>query len=1349
MAYKLGQAEIEYRVSREEIIDTLEAAGLGLENHNPNANLTPEQEKAIRDYYGNANHENDDRKPKARTVIKQTEKAEFPILVRISDRNAAQEFDHSKNNYQFDEIIEYLSNNVCQTYSYRVSDTTYCIVVPIEQFDGQVEIFCDYRHYTFDMRLKKRGFTRFVKVIDLPDTEFCKVHFCTFKFLKRNEDAELSDMQVMDNFKKQLDALEVMPRNAIKEQCKIWSYYIKAQQHLYNKLAEPYTCVGKPVLTEKPASNGSGIISYNLEFEINAEKSEEFRQFEDKLLDNYNILADVSADGSAFMTREDIFKWIDRIIAKDFHDSIVREPKIGCILQIRPYNNSEKLQKAIGSELKMIVRRSSVDVYDYDKPENVETKLKPFGYKWTGYDVKFKLINDVDAENEKLINDYSVTLNNDTVNKKYQKDNSERELLIPNLAIEEYTKFLSNEVDPEEGTELLYQSLCMVYGTQNVSREVFLHFHKEDSDFDFDNFDTGSWKEIDREIALLQFVQPRAEGENGGNNIYFEFETLSELKDKIEQIEQLDSFVIVKSPRDDDFKFKVKFDIVSDKSYRQLFHEKLEQLSGVEFCTEVPTENGRNNLIYLGKLNSRESSMSKLVLYLPNIRKEDKIKNEKFLRFWNEDPVINHIHANLRGDIVKISWLKQTMDKLTVNDGWEPDSRPVNERIKEFIFDSTKAKPIEKFENVEIESTEEYDALERNAILNLNDSQKIAVLKGLSAEDLCLLQGPPGTGKTTVIAELIWQHIRQNQKSKLLLTSETNLAVDNALERLMNGKTANESLGQYLTIIKPIRFGKSIKFEEEGKRYSLERIEKWIDNDVVYEDEYEFEEETLEKDADVEDFDTEVSQDNYEDNVVQHWMSKIANRAKHKDPKYAEVLKDWSWGLERPDIETKEMFKDAYMRNVNVIGSTCSSTGSPGFKTEYLKTFRQMDKDDQKAVHNLIRRINNPSSKLETIKDLAEQLGLSLNPKDPTDFTAIKKEIYKRYSIAFDIVIMDEASKALPPELLLPLCFGKKSIVIGDHRQLPPMLNEKDFREALSDLNDDEASRISDDLDKNFVDTSQFKRLILGLPSKSSIKSTFDTQYRMHPSINDVIKQFYIHDESKGLWCGLNKDLVDSPDLSLPDSRYHGLSHVDFISPDTHTIWVNVEAPERTEGTSKVNEMEVEAVKTVLTYLKKSESFDRYMDFWRTNSNILPHKRHEEQEIGIISFYGKQVKRLNDCVRPFARTLDIPIRLNTVDKFQGMERNIVIVSTVRSDKRIKLNNDIENNDDIGFARSPERLNVALSRARRLLIVVGNKNFFANFKDKEGNYLYRNAIKEIERTGKVIEYKNLTAYRNNE
>ena len=135
-------------------------------------------------------------------------------------------------------------------------------------------------------------------------------------------------------------------------------------------------------------------------------------------------------------------------------------------------------------------------------------------------------------------------------------------------------------------------------------------------------------------------------------------------------------------------------------------------------------------------------------------------------------------------------------------------------------------------------------------------------------------------------------------------------------------------------------------------------------------------------------------------------------------------------------------------------------------------------------------------------------------------------------------------------------------------------------------------------------------------------------------------------------------------------------------------------------------------------------------------------RKKEEKEIGIISFYGKQVKKMQESVRPVARELSIPIRLKTVDKFQGMERNIIIVSTVRSNKNKKLNGFIATNNDAGFAKSPERLNVALSRARRLLIVVGNKSFFSGIKDNEGKYLYRNAINEIEKNGLVIDYNDL-------
>ena len=82
---------------------------------------------------------------------------------------------------------------------------------------------------------------------------------------------------------------------------------------------------------------------------------------------------------------------------------------------------------------------------------------------------------------------------------------------------------------------------------------------------------------------------------------------------------------------------------------------------------------------------------------------------------------------------------------------------------------------------------------------------------------MALIQGPPGTGKTTVIAEIIWQTLLREPKAKLLITSQTNLAVDNALERIKGKK-----------LVRPIRVGNIDKFEDEGKVYSNDRIKSWI-----------------------------------------------------------------------------------------------------------------------------------------------------------------------------------------------------------------------------------------------------------------------------------------------------------------------------------------------------------------------------------------------------------------------------------------------------------------------------------------------------------------------------------------
>ena len=236
-----------------------------------------------------------------------------------------------------------------------------------------------------------------------------------------------------------------------------------------------------------------------------------------------------------------------------------------------------------------------------------------------------------------------------------------------------------------------------------------------------------------------------------------------------------------------------------------------------------------------------------------------------------------------------------------------------------------------------------------------------------------MLQGPPGTGKTTVIAELIWQHILKDSTKKLLLTSETNLAVDNALEKLMGSRNINDALSPYLSIIKPLRFGRSSKFEEDGKKYSVERIEKWLDEE--YEEELVYENEVSSLDSAVEEGMDEQEDGDVNNNAVQQWMSMIAQRAHsyaEQNPKYAELTGAYRASLCNPDGITKRYFKEKYFKHANVIGSTCSSTGSPSFAADYARVYssaiydRYVEKEGYKQtisdIKGLIVAANNEDS---------------------------------------------------------------------------------------------------------------------------------------------------------------------------------------------------------------------------------------------------------------------------------------------------------------------------------------------------------------------------------------------------
>ena len=1255
-------------------------------------------------------------------------------------------FDKPQNNnaLKFLEIKERLNNKELHCFFSKKTDDEIFVIVPMEDMGGQVEFVVTYSNFFLEIKAKSRKKSRFNSNVVIPDLQYAFDQLCTIHFVEDTEKdcVSLRDLFTNEELAKKALKLEVAPVTQIENQKEIWTKYIEAQNLIISTLQKPYSC--KTYYDPEISYFEDGETKRQIRFkvELNTNKRTEYSDFEDELKSQLNIEASFDGDGCVQLTYDEINRGLDSIIRKKFLSLLEREKKIGCILSIRPFNLEERITMMY-PEHKFRVEQNGrfllVSGIDSDIDEFSNSLAKDFNLIRTNRDYLEIHIKNVDnLFTSEHVDRYKISFG-----RAADKDSNQQELILPepvNQTTFRVRVDLSKEISEQH--TMLQNILACIYGKENVSRKILYAFSSEDNNIFNNAFSTENWNDIYRDLYALDFDITYGEGSGNTRTLYFEFETLEELETMYQSISDTNKFCVIKSPLDSDFKFKVKTNLLAQKSQKEIFRENLRKLNGVDFSVKV----GDYEYVTIGKLVEKDSTMSQLVFRLPCFYDSDKKIAESFLKFINMRPNIREVSANLAGDRAKAKWLKDAMHKLSDNNpSNEPNGKPVNDKIKEFIFDSSKATPTSRYEFYDIEKCEEFINFDKTSILSLNDSQKKSVLRALNARDLCMLQGPPGTGKTTVIAELIWQHIRTMQNSRILLTSETNLAVDNALEKLMNGKNANPDMARYLTLIKPLRFGKSAKFEEEGKRYSIERIMEWlgkVDENVSYEDEPMLGEN--EDDAEEE----ELIPNSVNDNVVQYWMNRIADCSHANNDRYSDILKDWVVELSMPSNETRQYFTDKFFKYANVIGSTCSSTGSGSFAKEYNRIFNSNITyeilKDIKEIQFLMD--NRPSS--PKISRLIESAGLDYVETPAADnFKNLKEAINNLLTIRFDTVIMDEASKATPPELLMPLCFGRKSIIIGDHRQLPPMLYDKDFKEALLSLGDKKSADLSELIDKDFTETSQLKRLILNPKVSPTIKSTFNTQYRMHKDINDVIKQFYEDDESGGLECGLSSEYMDSSDLDNPESRYHGFSHEGFINDRVHTIWVNVNAPESSDGSSKVNLTEVEAMKRVIAYLKHSHGFNEYMKHWDTLKSDT--KRRQEKEIGLISFYGKQVNNIKLNVKPFAQKLGIPVKLNTVDKFQGMERNIIIVSTVRSDRALKADGTNRKNGDPGFAKSPERLNVALSRARRLLIVIGNIEFFSGIKDREGKPLYLNAINEIRKTGRIIEFDDLKMYTSNE
>jgi DNA replication protein DnaC len=344
----------------------------------------------------------------------------------------------------------------------------------------------------------------------------------------------------------------------------------------------------------------------------------------------------------------------------------------------------------------------------------------------------------------------------------------------------------------------------------------------------------------------------------------------------------------------------------------------------------------------------------------------------------------------------------------------------------------------------------------------------------------------------------------------------------------------------------------------------------------------------------------------------QSWQKQLTEEETYLN-RYQHFIQDWIEKVQNPSERDRNDLRRIYLDNANVVGITCVQAASRDFSEEFKH---------------------------------------------------------------FDVVIIDEVSKCTPPELLIPALKGKKLVMVGDHRQLPPMFDTNTLEEVAQEIG-------STREELQFLEESLFKSQFE--TADKSIKQMLTTQYRMHPMIMGAINQFY---DGK-LECG-----ILDPDIK----RAHHITGI--IEENHHLVWVKMpqqeEFAERREGTSFSNIKEIDVIERLCQQIDTA---------WTSKvANGEPKK-----EIAVITFYGAQLRKIDERLQSELFPA-LQIRTGTVDRFQGMERPIVIVSMVRNNSK----------GDVGFAKKPERVNVAFSRAQELLIIVGCHDLFTHQTGKIGN-----------------------------
>ena len=574
----------------------------------------------------------------------------------------------------------------------------------------------------------------------------------------------------------------------------------------------------------------------------------------------------------------------------------------------------------------------------------------------------------------------------------------------------------------------------------------------------------------------------------------------------------------------------------------------------------------------------------------------------------------------------------------------------------------------------------------------IDEDKKAAVTAACGASEFLVVEGPPGTGKTTFITEVVLQTLRQNPKAKILLTSQTHVALDNAAERLRN-------ISLEVSIIR-LGFVTDPRIAESSKDLLLfNRLQTWRDGVIDKSRTF------LDSWAE----DHGVSLHDYQVGVrLRRWLSERHNLSGLEHD--LTVLKSKLDSLSTDSFVDREshaneltsqgiLAADISVEDLTTpVTTDLTDTDAEGVLREDIRRLTAEVKDHRETlvklgklvvdiepvakeilegssdeiaewVKSLLPEGDKNSAKFQQMLDLhadwvlrlghgTEFQGAVLASSQVIAGTCVGLAGVRGISeVDFDLCIVDEASKATPTEILVPLSRSKRWILVGDPKQLPPYQDDNLLDERILAKYDLSLEDLNDRL---------FDRMLKGVPE--SCRTILTTQHRMVPSIGNLVSHCFYEGKLKSAPSSNDDDI-----MRVVKKPVAWLSTCELPSHNEQKVHFSFE-----------NETESRVIVRFLTKL----------DSVLKGSNA-------SRSVAILTGYGAQLQRIR---RDLAPKMDswrsLSIEVNTVDAFQGREADIAIYSVTRANHQ----------GAIGFLRDLRRLNVALSRGRKSLVIVGDHVF---------------------------------------